>query len=1023
MSLVLYLLFVLSGAAGLVYELVWTRYLGLFVGHAAYAQVLVLVIFLGGMALGALAVGRRAERIRDPLLWYAGIEIAAGLIGLVFHDAYLAATGFAYRVVFPALESVPLVTAVKWALAGSLILPQSVLLGMTFPLMSAGLLRRRPEAPGRRIAVLYFANSIGAAAGVLVAGFYLVALAGLPGTVLAGASANLLVGLAAFVVARRSPCPAAPAPVASGAESSDAAQPAARRLPRVLLWVSFGTAVASFTYEIGWIRMLSLVLGSATHSFELMLSAFILGLALGALWVRRRADRFRSPALALAVVQWLMGTAALATLPLYWASFGWIGELLRGLARTDQGYAIFTLARYTLCLAIMLPATFCAGMTLPLITRILLAGPSGERALGTVYGVNTLGSILGAGAAGLLLLPLLGLKGLLIAGAAVDIGLGLWILRVAAPAKPAARWLGWVVPAAGAATVGVALAARGASPALLDSGVYRTGSVQEARAVDVRFHRDGRTATVTGKLVRADNVLSLSTNGKPDASLRARWLEGCGPGAVRGPLAGDEPTQVFAPLITLAHGPGARTAAVIGQGSGMSGHFLLASPRLQELVTIEIEPEMIAGSRIFYPANRRVFDDPRSHFVIDDAKAYFAAADRRFDLIFSEPSNPWVSGVSGLFTQEFYGRIRDYLTDRGVFGQWIHIYEMSDGLVLSVLAALHHAFPSYAVFATGGGDLLVVASNQRALPAPDWSVLGFPLLAQDLCRFTELTPTMLEATWLADRTTLSPLLDRYPAGNSDFYPVLDLGAERARFLGHSAEGIAGLLRSGFDFTAPVAGRRIAPAEWVDAAVPDIARMRYLALGAALEPGAPEPVDSGVAAAAAAARYRRQEWDAGLRAGGEPASWGEWFNATMRVEGDRANGTAGFADDALFRVAFAFLDRHRGPAPVRDALAFWHAVRVWDFERAAGAAEPLVSRALRGENWLEPDLLRDAAVVALLRTGDVQGARRVFAELAPLSRRRPDDFRVRLLDSYITLAEAREAGRQLGRGPTELSRAR
>lgn len=1020
MSLVLSLLFVLSGAAGLVYELVWTRYLGLFVGHAAYAQVLVLVIFLGGMALGALAVGRRAERIRDPLLWYAGIEIAAGAIGLAFHDLYLATTGFAYGVVFPALQSVGLVTAAKWALAGSLILPQSVLLGMTFPLMSAGLLRRRPDAPGRRIAVLYFANSLGAAAGVLLAGFYLVALAGLPGTVLAAASANLVVGLAAFVIARRSPCPGALPPAGSAPVPAPAA--AAERLPRVLLWVSFGTAVASFTYEIGWIRMLSLVLGSATHSFELMLSAFILGLALGALWVRRRADRFRSPALALAVVQWLMGTAALATLPLYWASFGWLAELLRGLSRTDQGYLIFTLARYTLCLAIMLPATFCAGMTLPLITRILLAGRPGERALGTVYGVNTLGSILGAGAAGLLLLPLLGLKGLLIAGAAVDIGLGLWILRVAAPLERTARWLGRLVPAAGAATVGVALAARGASPALLDSGVYRTGLVQDARAVDVRFHRDGRTATVTGKLVRADAVLSLSTNGKPDASLRTRWLEDCRPGAVRGPLVGDEPTQVLAPLITLAHGPGARTAAVIGQGSGLSGHFLLASPQLRELVTIEIEPEMIAGSRIFYPANGRVFDDPRSHFVIDDAKAYFAAANRRFDLIFSEPSNPWVSGVSGLFSQEFYGRVRTYLTDRGVFGQWIHIYEMSDGLVLSVLAALHHAFPSYAVFATGGGDLLVVASNRPLLPAPDWSVLRLPLLDRDLCRFTPLTPTMLEAAWLADRATLGPLLDRYAGGNSDFYPVLDLGAERARFLGHPAQGIGGLLRSGFDFTAPLANRRLPPAASVDAPVPEIARMRYLALGAALRAGAPQPVDTADAAAAAAARYRRQEWEAGLRAGAEPASWGEWFNATMRVEGDRANGTAGFADDALFQAAFAFLDRHHGPPAVRDALSFWRAVRLWDFEGAARAAKPLATQALRGEHWLEPDLLRDAAVVALLRTGDPQGARRVFTELTPLSRRSPDDFRVRLLEAYITLAEAREAGRQLGRGPTELSRA-
>ena len=181
------------------------------------------------------------------------------------------------------------------------------------------------------------------------------------------------------------------APAASAAPRPSAApsrrrSPSRRRtrgdLPRLLLFASFGTAVASFIYEIAWIRMLALVLGSATHSFELMLSAFILGLALGAWWIRSRADRLADPLRTLGLVQWIMGVLALATLPLYVRSFGWIASLLATFARTDAGYTGFTLARYALCLVIMLPATFCAGMTLPLITRILLAlraGRAGHR--------------------------------------------------------------------------------------------------------------------------------------------------------------------------------------------------------------------------------------------------------------------------------------------------------------------------------------------------------------------------------------------------------------------------------------------------------------------------------------------------------------------------------------------------------------------------------------------------------------------------------------------------------------------
>ncbi|NUS46609.1 MAG: fused MFS/spermidine synthase, partial [Gemmatimonadaceae bacterium] len=205
MLIVLCLIFVLSGAAGLVYESIWARYLGLFVGHGAYAQVLVLVIFLGGMSIGALAVGRRAERVRRPLRWYAAVELAVGVFGLLFHGAFVWSTGHAYDALFPALGPGVLHVVAKWAIAALLILPQSVLLGATFPLMAAGALRRVPERAGHTIALLYFANSLGAAAGVLVAGFALLARFGLPGTLAAAASANLLVAAAASVISRREP--------------------------------------------------------------------------------------------------------------------------------------------------------------------------------------------------------------------------------------------------------------------------------------------------------------------------------------------------------------------------------------------------------------------------------------------------------------------------------------------------------------------------------------------------------------------------------------------------------------------------------------------------------------------------------------------------------------------------------------------------------------------------------------------------------------------------------------------------
>src|SRR5438270_8797493 len=182
MIAILTLVFVVSGAAGLIYESIWSRYLSLLVGHGAYAQIIVLVIFLGGMSVGALVAGERSERLRRPLIWYAGVEAMVGLIGLVFNHVYVDVSDLAYERIFPALAGGWLLIVVKWLLAALLILPQSILLGTTFPLMSAGAIRYARVRAGRMLGLLYFANSLGAAIGVLVAGFILLARVGLPGT-------------------------------------------------------------------------------------------------------------------------------------------------------------------------------------------------------------------------------------------------------------------------------------------------------------------------------------------------------------------------------------------------------------------------------------------------------------------------------------------------------------------------------------------------------------------------------------------------------------------------------------------------------------------------------------------------------------------------------------------------------------------------------------------------------------------------------------------------------------------------
>lgn len=1018
-------LFVLSGLAGLIYESIWTRYLGLFLGHDAYAQILVLIIFMGGMALGAFAAGRRSDRLPEPLLAYASIEAVLGIMGLLFHPLYVAVTGAALDTWFPAVAGTPWLPLVKWGIAGFLILPQSVLLGATFPLMAAGVIRRAGAAPGRQLGLLYSANSLGAAAGVLVSGFVLVGAVGLPGTVAAAGLLNLVVaGVVSLALRAETPAPttrAAMAPSERTLVARAATVPPARavatttartsatplahegHLMRLLLIVSFATAVASFIYEIAWNRMLALVLGSATHAFEVMLSAFILGLALGAWWIRSRADRLARPLRTLGIIQWAMGSLALATIPVYMGAFHWTADLVRALPGTENGYGLYTLARYGICLAIMLPATFCAGATLPLLTRTLLASGPGERAIGLVYGVNTLGSILGVGLAGLILMPVLGLKGLLMSGALLDIALGIALLAFDGREAVASRRLVRLAVGLAALTAIAAGFARFDRYSLM-SGVYRQGHFLDPRTAEILHYGDGRTATVGVWRSRENGTILLSTNGKTDASLGATWMR---PPGERPPtvLHTDESTQTLVSLIALAHAPAAETVAVIGQGSGMTSHLLLGSPYVRLLETIEIEPEVVRASRCFLPANHRVFDNPRARFVIDDAKSHFAASGRRYDLILSEPSNPWVSGVAGLFSTEFYRRIRRYLSPEGVFGQWIHLYEINDDLVLSVIAALHENFGAYEIFMVDVSDVLIIATSRPSGLVPDWSVVRDPGIVEDLRHIPPFTPGTFEAMRATNRRVLAPLLAGGVVANSDFHPRLDLGAERARFMMQVADGLIRLHGDRFAFSPMVLRRALGPPPTPYMPAPEIPRLRFLSIGAALRmERLPDIEPSRLDPRLAVAMERMRRLAPLLAAGAPPSDWRAWTLEALHAEEDLDMGTSGFADPAYFTAMRRYMDEAGAPAIAREAVEFVHSVAIWDFADAARRSDALVARAAEGEEWVPLELLLDGAVAAKLLTGDRTGARRVHEALVVRSGRDPRDLRSRLVAAYFRGAQ-------------------
>lgn len=796
-------LFVFSGFAGLIYQSVWSHYLGLTLGHAAYAQALVLAIFMGGMAVGAWLASRFTPRWRSLILMYALIELAIGLFGLAFHPVFAAYTEFSSMRVLPSIQSAGTAHVYQWVTAAVLIAPQCVLLGATFPILSAGYLRLAPDQAGAVLGGLYFTNSVGAALGALATAFLLLPAFGMPGTIMTAALINILVGFGAWWVWHAADDNSVPMSARAAAVSPaiSPAAPASRGFFLLILFAAAITGGTSFVYEIGWVRLLNQALGTTVHAFELMLAAFILGLAFGGYHVRRRARRALDPVESAGYAQVMMGIAALLSIPVFNQSFRWVGGLMGVLSRDESGYLMFSLGSGLIAMAVMFPAAFFAGMTLPLFTLALLERGNGETSIGRVYAANTLGAIIGVFATVFLLVPWIGLRLSIALAALLDIALGLYLLRVVSPTR---MTRGLAVATASALLV-LAASLHWGRPDLLAqvAGVFRSGAWRLDDSVQVPYFRDGQTSTVALVVANGGRYGSIVTNGKSDATLSLDARDAPTP---------DEETMILAAALPLAIHPDPADVAVIGWGSGLTTHTLLGSDRPKRVDTIEIERAMHQGASLFGTRVERAYLDPRSNVIFDDARTYFATGNRRYDVVISEPSNPWVSGVASLFTREFYGFIHEHLEQDGVLVQWLQTYELTDALLATMVAALLDVFPDVDIYLSNQRDLILVAYRDRE-HAPDWTRVTSGELGVELTRVGLAGAQDFSLRRIGGGETLSNLV--WVAGampHSDFHPRVALEAPKARFMRASANFVMDLVDLGLPVQDMLGERGPLPAD-------------------------------------------------------------------------------------------------------------------------------------------------------------------------------------------------------------------
>ena len=715
--------FFFSGAAGLIDQVVWSKALGLIFGHTAYAVATVLAVFMAGLASGSAWIGRRGEHWGRPIALYGWLEFGVAATAAI-SLAGLAGVRAAYVAAYPfAAGNASILLMLRFAGAALVLFLPTFLMGGTLPVLVRGLTRNAAEM-GTRLSRLYWINTAGAVAGTFAAGFLFLPAFGLRWTLAIAVTLNLAAGALALVLARGE----------SSATSSDEL-PALEKMegppasaPSRFFLICFAIVGATaMSYEIGWTRLLSTQLGSSTYAFTLMLGTFLTGIVLGSALFERWSRRRVPGSMTFAVTQTLTALAALAFLVFFTRLIEVLPPILRA---THESFRGLVLGQFVTSALAMLPTAVVFGFNFPAVVVLITGSRSSTgsgtgAAVGRAYAWNTLGAIVGAIAAGFWLMPRLGSFHLLAATAGVNLALA------AAISIAFARPLRWkLLAVAGNLLLLIAAAFVGFSNYFYDPAVASYNTMmywnlydrpltlrENAHALDIVYFRDGLNANIS--VARTDDYIALRTNGKVDASNR------------------DATTQLLlGHLAALAHPP--RRVLLVGFGSGMTASALAAYPELERLDVVEIEPAVVGAAPLLARLNHNVLLDPRVHVTFDDARNFLFTTRQEYDLIISEPSNPWIAGVATLFTREFYAAARGRLAPGGVFVQWMQAYSLYPEDLRMLFATFLSEFHGATLWHGDAPDLILMAPSppsseilqrvQALYPAPrlhdDFAQLG-----------------------------------------------------------------------------------------------------------------------------------------------------------------------------------------------------------------------------------------------------------------------------------------------------------
>jgi spermidine synthase len=738
-----------SGAAALTYQVIWVRSLSLVFGSTLGAVATVLAVFMAGLGLGSVLAARFVDPRPTQFLprLFALLEIAIGVFAVLFPFLMDGITPL-YRALY-GTAPLPILRA---GVASVLLLVPTTLMGASLPVLTALCQRAGGSSVGRSAGILYAANTAGAVLGSLGSALVLLPWVGMRRLTLGAAALNALAAVIVLAASRSAVVAGAPPPNGRASQRT--------MHGRIALAVSFLSGFAALASEVGWTRSLVLLIGPTTYGFSFVVSAVIFGLSVGSAF-GARWSRAPSPKTLL----WVQAGAALSSLFVV-AILGKLvlpfGRLVH--AHADAAGALLSLELVYVVALLFLPSFFF-GATFPLAVSVVAGeGQSPAAAAGSTLAWNTAGALSGSLAAGFVLVPTVGAEDTLYAAAATHL-----VAAALAGALDTRRIWRFATPAAAAAlSIGVFLLVPAWDREMLTGGLYKYAPYKDPgelldflRQGELLYDREDEVATVTVK--RVSTRLSLAIDGKVDATNATDML-----------------TQRMLAHVPLLLHPHPRRVLVIGLGSGVTAGSALTHP-IETLEAVEISPGVVEASALFQDVNHAPERDPRFRLVVADGRNHLLLSESTWDVVISEPSNPWMAGVSSLFTREFFVLARTRLAPGGLFCQWAHIYNMAEDDLKTIVGSFTDAFESTALFLLSESDVLLVGARD-GFPSIDEEALRFRAsrggVKEDLREVGVLGPPGIRLLFTASTPPLAEW-SREAARHTDDRPVLEFEAPRS----------------------------------------------------------------------------------------------------------------------------------------------------------------------------------------------------------------------------------------------------